>query len=194
MSSCRIISTQLFFSILSNISNGGTGRRGRRPLPMKCYRTSFQLLSAFAIRKSAAIFFNAAILSILCGIRKTTKRGQVIFLQIRHEGTIENIIQKAEKQKARRKACFGVMTKSGNLFQPLGEGRRTRRYAARGVFPPEKQPPFCFILPQEKVLGKMHKHARLQTQKNTPPACSFGFMMLAYFSSISEGSHMEGAS
>ncbi len=40
----------------------------------------------------------------------------------------------------------------------------------------------------------MHKHARLQTQKNTPEACSFVFMMLAYFSSISEGSHMEGAS
>lgn len=77
-----------------------------RPLPMKCCRTSFQLLSAFAIRKSAAIFFNAAIWSILCGIRKTTKRGQVIFLQIRHEGIIENIIQNAEKQKARRRACF----------------------------------------------------------------------------------------
>ena len=57
-----------------------------------------------------------------------------------------------------------------------------------------KTPPFCFILPQEKVFGKMHKHARLQTQKNTPEACSFGFMMLAYFSSSSEGSHMEGAS
>ncbi len=75
-------------------------------IPMKCCRTSFQLLSAFAIRKSAAIFFNAAIWSILCGIRKTTKRGQVIFLQIRHEGIIENIIQNAETQEARRRACF----------------------------------------------------------------------------------------
>jgi len=78
----------------------------RSPLPMKCCRTSFQLLSAFAIRKSAAIFFNAAIWSILCGIRKTTKRGQVIFLQIRHEGIIENIIQNAETQEARPSACF----------------------------------------------------------------------------------------
>lgn len=154
MSSCRIISTQLFFSILSNISNGGTGRRGRRPLPMKCCRTSFQLLGAFAIRKSAAIFFNAAILSILCGIRKTTKRGQVIFLQIRHEGIIENIIQNAEKQKARQKACFGVMTKSGNLFQPLGEGRRMRRYAAHGVFPSEKTPPFFSFYHRQKFLTR----------------------------------------
>lgn len=169
MSSCRIISTQLFFSIPSNISNGGTGRRGRRPLPMKCCRTSFQLLSAFAIRKSAAIFFNAAILSILCGIRKTTKRGQVIFLQIRHEGIIENIIQNAEKQKARRKACFGVMTKSGNLFQPLGEGRRTRRYAAHGVFPSEKTPPFFSFYHRQKFLTRCtnmlackHKRTRLR--------------------------------
>lgn len=75
-------------------------------IPMKCCRTSFQLLSAFAIRKSAAIFFNAAIWSILRGIRKTTKRGQVIFLQIRHEGIIENIIQNAETQEARPSACF----------------------------------------------------------------------------------------
>jgi hypothetical protein len=47
-----------------------------------------------------------------------------------------------------------VMTKAGNLFQPLGEGRRTRRYAARGVFPSEK-PPFCFILPYGAGLGKI---------------------------------------
>lgn len=40
----------------------------------------------------------------------------------------------------------------------------------------------------------MHKHARLQTQKEHAVGVLFAFMMLAYFSSSSEGSHMEGAS
>ena len=40
----------------------------------------------------------------------------------------------------------------------------------------------------------MHKHARLQAKKEHATGVFFCVMMLAYFSSISEGSHMEGAS
>lgn len=43
-------------------------------------------------------------------------------------------------------------------------------------------------------LGKPKKRRRFLTRKEHAVGVLFAFMMLAYFSSISEGSHMEGAS
>ncbi|MBR5315132.1 MAG: hypothetical protein IKU45_06955, partial [Clostridia bacterium] len=68
------------------IPRGMAGRRGRRPLPMKCFRTLFPHSNGFVIKKLEAIYSNDRFLIILLEIKRIMKQEENISMKTRSNG------------------------------------------------------------------------------------------------------------